>query len=56
MNDQPSPRPKIPARLLFIEHINRLTMYGQLSPTEGFQYYGFPLLGLVLLVISMCNA
>ena len=42
------------ARVLFIEHINRWTMYGQLSPTEGFQYYGFPLLGLLLLAVSVC--
>jgi hypothetical protein len=43
------------ARLLFIEQINRITMYGQLSPTEGFQYYGFPLLGLILLVVSVVS-
>jgi hypothetical protein len=42
------------AKVLFIEAINRYTMYGQLSPTEGFQYYGFPLLGLLLLVACLC--
>jgi hypothetical protein len=44
------------ARLLLIERINRMTTYGQLSPTEGFQYYGFPLLGLLLLVVSLCSS
>lgn len=43
------------ARLLLIEQINRITMYGQLSPVEGFQYYGFPLLGLVLLAVSVAT-
>jgi hypothetical protein len=42
------------ARVLMIDRINQWTMYGQLSPTEGFQYYGFPLLGLLLLVVSLC--
>ncbi len=44
----------IVARMLFIDRINRMNMIGQLSPVEGFQYYGFPLAGLVLLVVSLC--
>jgi hypothetical protein len=37
-------------RLTAIDLINRWTGYTHLTPSEAYQYYGFPLLGLVLLV------
>jgi len=40
-------------RLLFIDAISRWTGYPHLTPSEAYQYYGFPFLGLVLLVVSL---
>jgi len=40
-------------RLVFVTAINRWTGYTHLTPSEAYQYYGFPFVGLVLLVVSL---
>ena len=40
-------------QLTFVERINRWTGYTHLTPSEAYQYYGFPLLGLVLLTSTV---
>ena len=40
-------------QLTMVERINRWTGYTHLTPSEAYQYYGFPLLGLVLLTVSV---
>jgi hypothetical protein len=40
-------------RVTFVDVINRWTGYYHLSPSEAYQYYCFPLVGLILLVAAL---
>ena len=40
-------------RLTFVNTLNRWTGYTHLTPSEAYQYYCFPLLGLLLLVAAL---
>ncbi len=40
-------------RLTMIDLLNRWTGYVHLAPSEAYQYYGFPMVGLALLVVAI---
>jgi hypothetical protein len=40
-------------RITFIDTLNRLSGYTHLKPSEAYQFYCFPLFGLVLLAVSL---
>ena len=40
-------------RVTFVETLNRITGYTHLTPSEAYQFYCFPLLGLVLLTTAL---
>jgi len=40
-------------KITFVETINRFTGYTHLTPSEAYQFYCFPLLGLVLLAVTL---
>ena len=40
-------------RVVFVDAITRWTGYTHLKPSEAYQYFGFPFVGLVLLVVAL---
>lgn len=47
------PREAINRLFFMIEWLNRATGNPQLTLSEGYQYYGFPFIGLVLLIVAL---